>query len=164
MPTNAEIKANRLEAMASGSSTYIGKPCSTCDGTTRYLSNRNCVSCTKSTKKRERSKEKSSRKFKGAPYTAIELLTGDELILVIEITERWNQVCKVSFGRMASEVTADQSHLASVHIHGCMLDLLKLLESPKAEFVHDMRGIHECFDKATGKRSSLYRLNCARKE
>lgn len=77
-----------------------------------------------------------------------------ELDIIIKIVDRlWDEFPDAWVGL----ITQGESHgsimmdIDACHSNGCPLQLQKLLEASRLDFIHDVLGIHRHIDRTTGK-------------
>lgn len=98
---------------------------------------------------------------KSPAHVKLNASTTDALI-IIAIVRRWRKLgSKKAFPVDALSTSMD---ITAVHLNDTPLDLQKLLDFDDANLMHDIFGMANCLDRATGRLEKNFRPRCARPE
>ena len=86
--------------------------------------------------------------------------TPEERVLLRAIVNRYSRTVRPLDMEEERDMLMD---LTACHANGCPLDLGRLLDAPRYDFVHDIVGIQDCLNRETGQLQDFFYPRCARR-
>jgi hypothetical protein len=87
-------------------------------------------------------------------------ISAEDAELILRIVDRAELVARPDLPFDRRNCVMD---LTAVHVNGCKLDLVALLEAGEGDFIHDVWGIRRNIDRRTGRLSRFFTPRLSRR-